>query len=400
MIYSLGLILILGFILGWLLDKIHIPGLVGMILIGLFFGPHFLNVISPDLLNISSELRQIALVIILTRSGLNLNFSDLKKVGRSAILMCFLPACFEIAGVTLGAYYLLHLSIFESMLLGSVLAAVSPAVVSPRMIKLIDNGYGKEHHVPELILAGASVDDVFVIVLFYAFLGLVQTGEFNALSVSLVPVSILLGVALGVGVGFGVAEVFKRINLPVWAEIIITLSLSFLMIGLENLVKPWISISSLLGIMVMGMILLFRIKAKAKEISNGYNKLWKVFEILLFVLVGASVDLSYLKNDGWMALLVLIIGLICRSIGVVICIIGTKLTWKERVFAIISYLPKATVQASIGGIAASLMLPCGGIILTVSVLAIMVTAPIGALLIDTLHPMLLKKEAQLVVESN
>lgn len=392
MIYSLGIILILGFTIGWLLEKIRIPGLVGMILIGLFFGPHFLNVLSPDLLNISSELRQIALVIILTRSGLNLNIDNLKKVGRSAILMCFLPACLEIVGITIAAHFLLSLSVFESMLLGSVLAAVSPAVVSPRMIKLIDKGYGTEHHVPEMILAGSSVDDIFVIVLFYAFLGLVQTGEFNALSVALVPVSIILGIILGIAVGFAVSELFKRTTLPVWSEILITLSLSFIMIGLEQVLKQWISISALLGIMVMGMIILFRAKEKAKEISNGYNNLWKVFEIILFTLVGASVDLSYLKDDGWLALLVLIIGLLARSIGVIICILGTKLTWKERLFSIISYIPKATVQASIGGIAASLMLPCGGIILTVSVLAIMVTAPLGALLIDTLHPALLKRD--------
>ena len=218
-----------------------------MILIGLFFGPHFLNIISPDLLGISSDLRQIALVIILTRSGLNLNIKDLMKVGRSAIMMCFIPATFEIAGVALGAYYLLHLDIFESLLLGSVLAAVSPAVVSPRMIKLIENKEGCEHHVPELILMGASVDGVYVIVLFCGFLGLVQTGEFNVLTVSLVPVSILLGIGLGVAMGFIVSTFYKHTNLPVWAEVIITLSVSFLMIGLENWLKQRISISSLLA---------------------------------------------------------------------------------------------------------------------------------------------------------
>ncbi|MCR5112490.1 MAG: cation:proton antiporter [Acholeplasmatales bacterium] len=390
-IFSLGLILITGFIAGFLLNKIKIPGLVGMIMVGLLIGPEVLNLIDDSLLNISSELRQIALVIILTRSGLNLDLESLKKVGRPAILMCFIPATFEIAGVALASYFFLSLNIFESLLLGTVLAAVSPAVVSPRMIKLIDEDYGKEHEVPKLILAGSSVDDIYCIVLFYAFLGLVENNTFDFVSVALVPLTIILGIILGLITGISLGFLFKKVKMPVVVNIILMLSISFLMIGLENAIKEYISISSLLGIMVMGMAILFITKDKAKEISNGYNNLWKVFEIILFVLVGATLSLTSLKDNWLMALLVMLIGLVFRCLGVYVCIIKTKLTFKERLFSIFAYLPKATVQASIGGIALSLGLSCGSTILTVSVLTIIVTAPLGAILIDNFHKKLLIK---------
>ncbi len=391
MILSFGIILLGGFIIGYLLNKIKIPGLVGMLLFGLFIGPYCLNLIDKSILNISSELRQIALVIILTRSGLNLDFKSLKKIGRPAILMCFIPATLEILGVAVASVFLLHLSIFESILLGSVLAAVSPAVVSPRMIELIEKGYGEEHNVPKLILAGSSVDDIYVVVLFYAFLGLVENNALDVKGICMIPVSILLGILLGILIGWVLSIVFKKLKTTLLTNVILTLSISFLCVGFENYLKQWVSISSLLSIMVMSMILLFKNEEQAKELSKGYNTLWKVFEILLFVLVGASINFTYALENGFIALAVLLIGLSFRCIGVFLSLLCTPLTWKERVFTMLAYLPKATVQASIGGIALSLGLSCGEIVLTVSVLSILITAPLGAVLIDNLKDKLLEK---------
>ena len=391
MILSLGLILILGFIIGWLLSKIKIPGLVGMIIVGLLIGPYCLGLIDEKILSISTELRQVALVIILTRSGLNLDIDSLRKIGRPAILMSFIPATLEIIGVALISQLLLEITIFESILLGTVLAAVSPAVVSPRMIKLIEERFGENHQVPKLILSGSSVDDIYVIVLFYTFLGLVGNNTFDFVSITMIPVTIILGVLLGIIVGLILSYILKKTNFKTAINILIIISSSFLMIGLENMLKDYISISSLLGIMVTGIVLLFRNKEKAKQLSDGYNNLWIFFEIILFVLVGATVDFSYAINNGLIAILILIIGLLFRTLGVLLCLIKTKLTFKERMFTILAYIPKATVQASIGGIALSLGLSCGSIILTVSVISILITAPIGAILIDNLSSKLLDR---------
>jgi NhaP-type Na+/H+ or K+/H+ antiporter len=391
MIFSIGLILILGFIIGWLLSKIKIPGLVGMIIVGLLIGPYCLGLIDEKILSISTELRQVALVIILTRSGLNLDIDSLKKIGRPAILMSFIPATLEIIGTTLISQLLLEITIFESILLGTVLAAVSPAVVSPRMIKLIEERFGEKHQVPKLILAGSSVDDIYVIVLFYTFLGLVGNNTFDFVSITMIPVTIILGVLLGIIVGLILSYILKKTNFKTAINILIIISSSFLMIGLENMLKDYISISSLLGIMVTGIVLLFRNKEKAKQLSDGYNNLWIFFEIILFVLVGATVDFSYAINNGLIAILILMIGLLFRTLGVLLCLIKTKLTFKERLFTILAYIPKATVQASIGGIALSLGLSCGSIILTVSVISILITAPIGAILIDNLSSKLLDR---------
>lgn len=382
MLLSFGLILLVGFVVGWLLDKIRIPSLVGMIVVGLVFGPFCLNIIDPSILDISSELRQIALVIILTRSGLNLDLKKLLSVGTPALLMSFVPASFEMVGTMLGAHYLLHLSWVESLLLGAVLGAVSPAVVSPRMIKLIEEKRGAEHAVPSIVLAGASVDDIYTITLFYAFLGIVQNHKTDALSIALVPVSILLGIALGIVVGVVLLLLFYKTHLPLAVKVLILLSVSLLMVGLENLVKPWIGISSLLSVMVVGMILALKQKNTAEDLSDGYKALWAFFEVLLFVLVGAAVDFRLITSVGWQTVVVLLIGLSFRTVGVILCMLFAKATWRERFFAVFAYLPKATVQASIGGIALSLGLDCGDVVLLVSVLAIVVTAPIGAFLID------------------
>lgn len=385
------LILFIGFVVGYVLNKIKIPGLIGMIVVGLLIGPYCFNAISSGILYISSYLRQVALVIILTRSGLNLDLASLKKIGRPAILMCFIPATLEIIGTTLASYYLLDLSLFEGILLGCALGAVSPAVVSPRMIKLIDKGYGYNSNVPKLVLAGSSVDDIYVIVVFYAFLGLVKNNTFDVLSIALIPITIIGGILVGVLSGIVLCYIFNKIKMPTCLNIILMLILSFLLIIGEEVLEPYFDISALLAIMVMGMIVLFKYPIKAKKISDGYNKLWKVFEIILFVLVGASVDISYALNNFWMALFVLLFGLSFRIIGVFLCLIKTNTNFKERLFVVFSYLPKATVQASIGGIALANGLACGSIILTVCVISILISAPVGALLIDSTYKKLLKQ---------
>ena len=382
MVYlSLGLILITGWLIGFLLEKLRLPGFVGMMVIGVLLGPTVLNWISPEILEISSILRQIALVIVLTRSGLNLDLRELKKVGRSAILMCFVPATFEIVAVGISAHYLLDLSWFEGFLLGCVLGAVSPAVVSTRMIKLIDAGYTRKS-IPQIVLAGASADDIYTIILFYSFLGTVETGKFDALSVGLMPMTILCGIALGIVMGLLLVIFYKETNFSLPINVLIFFGLSLLLLGMEELLQQYFDISSLLAVMVMGMIVLLKLPEKAKELSNGFNGIWKFFEIILFVLVGAAVNFDTVLESGGFGILVLLIGLFFRSIGVCLCMIKTGMTFKEKLFCVFAFIPKATVQASIGGIALSMGLECGGIVLAVAVLSIFITAPIGGFLID------------------
>lgn len=388
---SLGLILLGGFIIGFILEKIHIPSFIGMIILGLLLGPTILNIIDPTILSVSSQLGQLALVIILTRSGLNLDLRGLKKVGRSAILMCFLPATFEIVAVGISSHYLLNLSYIEGFLLGSVLAAVSPAVVSPRMIKLLEKGYN-HNNIPEIILAGSSADDTYTIILFYSFLGILSNNNFNALGVGLIPLTILSGILVGIIFGLILVYFYKRTNFSLVINILIFFTTSLILVGGEELLKKYFDISALLAVMIMGIIILYKLPNKAKELSKGYNNIWKFFEIILFVLVGAAVDFKYILDSGLIGLLVLLIGLIFRSIGVYLCLIKTKLNLKERMFCIFAYLPKATVQASIGGIALSNGLNCGNLILAIAVLAIVITAPLGGILIDFLGTKWLKKE--------
>lgn len=387
LILELGFILVVGLVISLLLEKIKIPGLTGLIVFGILIS----SIVSPELKNISPILRQIALIIILTRSGLSLNINNLIKVGLPAILMCFIPATFEIIGTLIGGYYLLHLSITESLLLGAALAAVSPAVISPRMINYINNKLGTNKNIPELILAGSSVDDIFCIILFYVFLGLVQNNSFDYLAIIQIPTSIILGVLVGLIIGFILVYIFKYIKLNNISSTIIILGLSFILVASEELLKPYIKISMLLSVMVIGMVLLIKDKDKAKELSNSYNNLWSIFQIFLFVLVGVAVDFSTISNVGYI-ILTLVIGLSFRVLGVLISISMTKLNYKEKIFAILAYLPKATVQASIGGIALSVGLNCGGVVLAASVISILITAPIGALLLDNLSNKLLTKE--------
>lgn len=393
MFLSLFLIFIPGVIIGLIFDKMKLPKLIWYIILGIIIGPSVLKIVSESLLNISSNLRQIALIIILTRSGLSLDLNNLKKIGRSAILMCFLPACFEIVAVAIFGPLLLDINYVEALLLGSVLAAVSPAVVVPRMIILIEGGYGKKHNVPELILAGSSCDDIFVIVLFYSFKKLVAKNSFSLWTIAQIPISIVTGIALGIAIGFLMVFIIRKLKFNVITNVILILGFSFGMIDLEDELKKWFSISALLGVIVMALIISIFQKDEAKEIQLSYNSLWGGFEILLFSLVGCATDIDYaFSKNGAIIIGLVFIALIIRSIGVICCVIKTEFTFKERIFIIISYLPKATVQASIGGIALAEGLSCGIIVLTAAVISIIITAPLGAILMDRLYKKLLSNE--------
>lgn len=391
MVYSLGLILFLGFSIGFLFEKIKLPKIIGMIFIGILMSVSVLDLLDPSIYQISASLRQIALIIILTRAGLSLDIERLKEIGRPAILLSFLPATFEMIGIVIFGTLFFNISIVEAILMGATLAAVSPAIIVPRMIDLKKKGYGNDKKIPEMVLAGASLDDIYVIIIFYAMLGLIQSGNFEFMSLLNIPISIVLGVVLGLIVGLYITFLFKRIKLSTPVQILIITSLSFLMIGLEEAMKDFLSISALLGIMTLGMVILFNQKSIAKDLEQGYNKIWLFFEIILFVLVGASVDVKYVFDAGFLALLTILLGLIFRLFGVMISLTFTNLSIKEKIFIGISYLPKATVQAAIGGIALSYGLPIGNLVLTMAVLSIVITAPLGAILIDTSYEKLLNK---------
>lgn len=372
--------------LGYICQKLKLPSLIGMLLTGIILGPYVLNLLDPNILAISGDLRKIALIIILTRAGLGLDLSALRKLGRPAILMCFLPATFELLAVLLLAPTLLDLSPLESLILGSVLAAVSPAVVVPRMVKLMDEGY---KGIPDLILAGASVDDVYVIVLFSTFIGMAQGQGANIMSFINIPISIFLGILIGLLLGYVLAFFFKNIHIRDTSKVLIILSISLLLVVLEDSLTTSITFSSLISIMFIGVGLKKNREIVAKRLSIKYGKLWVGAEVFLFVLVGAIVNINYLTHVGFKALLLIILALIFRMFGVFICLLKTKLNKKEKLFAMIAYTPKATVQAAIGGIPLSLGLACGDIVLTVAVLAIILTAPLGAFAIDLSYKKLL-----------
>lgn len=391
MLFSIALILLLGLLLSSFFQKIKLPGLLGMIIVGIVLSPHALNLIDESILNISADLRQIALVIILTRAGLALDLSDLKKVGCPAILMCFVPACIEMLGTILIAPVLFGITHLEAAIMGSVLAAVSPAVIVPRMIRLIEEGYGTDKGIPELLLAGASVDDVFVIVMFTAFTSLASTGELSAISFLQIPVSIILGIAAGILVGSLLIRFFRRFHMRDSVKLLIILSFSFLLIELQNRLEGIIPISGLLAIMSLGIVMKKNYPVLAQRLSGKYNKLWVAAEVFLFVLVGATVDLRYAVSAGMNAILLVLAALLFRMLGVALSLIKTDLNHKERLFCMLAYLPKATVQAAIGAIPLSMGLACGQIVLTVAVLSILITAPLGAVCVDNLYTRLLHK---------
>jgi NhaP-type Na+/H+ or K+/H+ antiporter len=372
--------------------KLKLPALIGMLLTGIALGPYVLNLLEPSLLSVSVDLRQLALVIILTRAGLALDIKDLMKVGRPALLMCFVPACFEIAGMMLIAPPLLGISLLEAAIMGTVVAAVSPAIIVPKMLHLMDQKYGTSKSIPQLIMAGGSVDDVFVIVMFTAFTGLALGGNISAVSFLQIPVSILSGLVLGVLLGWLLTRYFKRYHMRDSVKVLIILSVSFLLVALERVLKGILPVSGLLAVMALGATLLKNYEVLALRLSAKFSKLWVGAEILLFVLVGATVDIKYAVGAGLSAVVVILFSLLFRMAGVFVCMIKTQLTLKERVFCMIAYLPKATVQAAIGSLPLAMGLPCGKIVLTVAVLAILITAPLGAFGIDMTYKRLLEKE--------
>ncbi len=392
MLTSLAYIFLLALTLGYIFNKLRLPALIGMLATGIILGPHALNLIDSSLLEISVELRRIALVIILFRAGLALNIDDLKKVGRPAILMCFVPACFEIVGMVIVAPRLLGISTLDAAIMGAVIAAVSPAVIVPKMLNLMENKIGTNKSIPQMLMAGASVDDVFVIVLFTAFTSLAKGGEVSAMSFAEIPISIVTGLVLGAIAGYALNIYFKKAHMRDSIKLLIMLSISFLLLQIETWLEGIVPISGLLAIMAMGVTLLRTYPVLAKRISPKYGKLWVAAEIILFVMVGATVDISYAMSAGMGAVGVIFLVMLFRMCGVFVSMLMTPLNFKERLFCMIAYLPKATVQAAIGSLPLAMGLPCGEIVLTVAVLSIIITAPLGAFGIDMTQNRLLTKE--------
>lgn len=391
MLLSLALILFCGFALGGLLARLRLPPLLGMMLTGMLLGPHLLNWIDPSILAISADLREIALIVILIRAGLALDLKDLRRVGRPAVLMCFVPATFELVAVTLLAPGLLGVTRLEAAVLGVVLGAVSPAVVVPRMLRLMEDGYGQDKCVPQMIMAGASVDDVYVIVLFTSLTGMARGEGFDPLTLARVPISIVLGLLLGVATGLAMVWLFRRVHMRDTVKVLLLLGVSFLFVSVEDAVAPYVPVSGLLAVMALGATILAKRGELARRISGKYAKVWVAAELLLFVLVGAAVDISTIGQVGIAAVCLILAALACRMLGVFVCLLKTRLNIRERLFASIAYLPKATVQAAIGGIPLAMGMPAGNTILAVAVLAILITAPAGAIGIDRTYKRLLTR---------
>lgn len=396
MIASLALIFLVGLAAAALCQRLRLPRIIGMLFTGIVLGPYALNLLDASILSVSSDLRQMALVIILLKAGLSLNLSDLRRVGRPAILMSCIPASFEILAFVLFAPGLLHLSRAEAAVMGAVLGAVSPAVVIPRMVQLMDDGYGTQKRIPQLILAGASCDDVFVIVLFSTFLGMAQGGEATLMSLSSIPVSIVLGVAVGALVGYALARFFEtayahRLSVRNSTKVVVVLGMAFLLTSIESVLP--LPFSGLLAVMSMACALNMACSPRvAKRLGEKFGKLWIAAEVILFVLVGAAVDIRYTLNAGRMAVAMIALALVFRAIGVWLCLLGTELNRKERLFCVIAYCPKATVQAAIGGVPLAMGLACGPLVLSVAVLAILITAPLGVLGMDLTYPALLTRD--------
>ena len=389
MLLSVSLILIVGMSMGWICQRLKLPGLLGMLMTGIILGPYALGLLDGSILGISSELRKMALIIILTRAGLGLDLSGLKKMGRSAVLMCFVPASFELLGMLFLAPKLLGITWLEAAVMGAVLAAVSPAVVVPRMVKLMEEGYGVREGIPQLILAGASVHDVYVIVLFSTFVGMMQGEGASLIRFVNIPVSIFLGIATGLCIGVLLAVFFQKFHMRDTSKVLIILSISFLLVVLEDSLTTSITFSALIAIMFIGIGLQRKREAVAKRLSVKYGKLWVAADVFLFVLVGATVNIGYLSKVGIRALVLIVGALLFRMLGVFVCLLGTGLKGKEKAFVMLAYTPKATVQAAIGGIPLALGLACGDMVLTVAVLAIVLTAPLGAFAIDLSYKKLL-----------
>lgn len=398
MLTSLSLIFLVGLAMGAICQKLKLPRIIGMLVTGIVLGPYVLDWLDPSILSISADLRKMALIIILLKAGLSLDLQDLKKAGRSAVLLSFVPASCELLGYVLLAPMILGITRIEAAVMGAVLAAVSPAVVVPRMVSLMEKKYGTDKAIPQMILAGTSCDDIFVIVLFTTFLGMAQGGSANVMDFVNIPVSIVLGILLGAVVGYGLYRFFETAYARKHCvrnsmKVIIVLGFSFLLIAIEGWLEGKIAVSGLLAVVSMACVI--RLKSTAfvsKRLSEKFGKLWLAAEVVLFVLVGAAVDIRYTLQAGASAIIMIFAALVFRSVGVMICVAGTKLTWKERFFCVIAYLPKATVQAAIGSVPLAAGLPCGNIVLSVAVMAIVITAPLGAFGIDHTYSGLLEKE--------
>ncbi len=392
MLTSIAIILLLGMGAGWLFSKIKLPSLLGMIIVGIVISPHCLNLVDESILMISGDVRQIALVVILMRAGLSLNTEDLKKVGRPAVLMCFVPACVEMLGTVLLAPLLFDISVLDAAIMGSVIAAVSPAVIVPRMIKLIETGYGRKRRIPQLILAGAAVDDVFVIVVFTALTTLASTGQISVGSFLQIPVSIGLGILLGWVVGLILVVFFKKKHMRDTVKVLILVSVSFLMLEVQSQLENVVAVSGLLAIMSMGIVIKKKHPVTAQRLSVKYNKLWLGAELFLFVLLGVAIDLRYALAAGATVIVLVAAALVFRMVGVLLSLLKTELSKKEKLFCMMAYTPKATVQAAIGTIPLAMGLDCGSMVLTVAVVSILLTAPFGAICVDNSYTRLLKRE--------
>lgn len=391
MFFSLGIMLLSALLAASLCKKLRLPPLIGMLAVGIAIGPYALDLIDGSILDISPELRKIALIIILTRAGLSLDLAALKRVGRPAILMCFVPACFEILGMALLAPLFLHIRLMEALILGAVIGAVSPAVIVPKMLKLSEEGYGTDKGIPQLLLAGASVDDVFVIVMFSTFTGLEKNGTFSAFSLATIPVSVMLGVAAGLGIGCLLSKLFERIHIRDTEKLLLFLCAAFFLVAFEDTFGEKVPFSALIAVMSIGIAVQKIQPMAAERLSARFNKLWVAAEIFLFVLVGACVNLPYAAKAGISTVILILLVLLFRMAGVFVCLIKTNLNLKECLFCMLAYTPKATVQAAIGGIPLALGLACGETVLTAAVIAILVTAPLGALLIDKTYKKLLDR---------
>lgn len=389
MLTSLALIFLVGLAMAALCSLLRLPRIIGMLFTGILLGPYVLGLLDPSILAISADLRQMALIIILIKAGLSLDLGDLRRVGRPAVLMSFLPASFEILAYILFAPMLLGITRLEAAVMGAVLGAVSPAVVVPRMVRLMEEGRGTREGVPQLILAGASCDDVFVIVLFSAFTGMAQGGSVNLAEFVGIPVSICTGILLGLAVGWLLCRFFDLAwnrGLPVRGsmKVLIVLGISFLLVAAEDWLEGILPLSGLLAVMAMACALrLWGVSSVTDRLSEKFGKLWIAAEVLLFVLVGAAVDIRYTLQAGAAAVVMILLALCVRAVGVLLALAGTRLDWKERLFCVIAYLPKATVQAAIGSVPLAMGLPCGALVLSVAVLAILITAPLGAIGIDS-----------------
>lgn len=398
MLESLALILIVGLAMGTICEKIKLPRIIGMLITGIVLGPYVLDLFDPSILSISAELRKIALIIILLKAGLSLNLSDLKKVGRPAVMMSFVPASFEIIGYIIFAPIILGINRVEAAVMGAVLGAVSPAVVVPRMVQLMEEKYGTDKSIPQMILAGASCDDIFVIVLFTTFLGMAQGEKASVMEFVNIPISIVLGVIAGAAAGFILYFIFETAYkhkrcIRNSTKLIIILGVSFLLVTVEGRLEGKVALSGLLAVVSMACVLKIKCTGSVSQrLSAKFGKLWIAAEVILFVLVGAAVDIRYTLEAGGTAVLMIFAALIFRAAGVMLCTVKTGFTWKERLFCVIAYLPKATVQAAIGSVPLAAGLECGKIILSVAVMAIIITAPLGAFGMDISYKKLLKKE--------